>query len=75
MRVLLRNIQTGLFYAGDERWTESSALAWDFKQPDLAAKAYTEVHLSDGEIVVEEGTAVRLIHPPFPAPEAVRRPV
>ena len=36
MKVLLRDTQTGLFYAGADHWTGQHSEARDFESPDLA---------------------------------------
>ena len=38
MRVLLRNTNLGLYYAGPGRWVSSAAKALDFQETALAAK-------------------------------------
>lgn len=50
MRVLLRNEETGLFYAGHQRWIPDSGRALDFKSVEqaqaLSREAHAEVFLS-----------------------------
>src|SRR5438105_4000009 len=36
MRVLLRNTQTGLFFAGTDQWTDDQSQAMDFEATDRA---------------------------------------
>ena len=52
MKVLLRNTQTGLFYAGTEQWTEDQSLATDFEGPDRALDQVSESHLETVEVVI-----------------------
>ncbi len=52
MRVLLRNIETGLFYAGSEKWTANDAEAIDFHKTDLAIDAVWENKLQPMEILM-----------------------
>ena len=52
MRVLLHNIQTGLFYAGPKDWTDDAAQAVDFKRPDLALDLVSESKLDAVELIM-----------------------
>ena len=52
MRVLLHNIQTGLFYAGPSDWTEDPMQAIDFKRPDLALDTVFEAKLASVELIM-----------------------
>jgi hypothetical protein len=52
MKILLRDIQTGLFYAGPNEWTTGQDEAQDFKTPDVALDLVDESHLQTVEIVV-----------------------
>jgi hypothetical protein len=52
MKVLLRNIQTGLFYAGPEQWTEDQCVATDFEGPDRALDQVSESNLEAVEVVI-----------------------
>ena len=52
MKVLLRNVVTGLFYAGHARWTEAHAEALDFQRPDLALDCVGQCQLSNMELVM-----------------------
>jgi len=52
MKVLLRNTQTGLFYAGSEQWTEDQSVATDFEGPDRALDQVSESNLETVEVVI-----------------------
>jgi hypothetical protein len=57
MKILLRDTQTGLFYAGPNQWTIEQDTAQDFKTPDLAFNVIDESKLNAMEIVVHFGEA------------------
>jgi hypothetical protein len=52
MKILLRDTQTGLFYAGPNQWTTGQDTAQDFKTPDVALDLIDESQLNAMEIVV-----------------------
>ena len=52
MKILLRDTQTGLFYAGPNQWTIEQDTAQDFKTPDVALNVVDESKLNTMEIVV-----------------------
>jgi len=52
MKVLLRNKQTGLFYAGPEEWTENRTEATDFEGPDRALDQISQAQLRAMELVI-----------------------
>ncbi len=52
MKILLRDTQTGLFYAGPNQWTTGQDTAQDFKTPDVALNVVDESKLNTMEIVV-----------------------
>ncbi len=52
MRVLLRNQETGHFYAGPGIWTEKDSEAWDFQKTDSALDAVWEAKLPAVEVLV-----------------------
>ena len=52
MKVMLRNVQTGLFYVGLEQWTEDPAQAADFERPDLALDQVRDANLEKVELVI-----------------------
>ncbi len=52
MKILLRDTQTGLFYAGPNQWIEAQDGAQDFKTPDVALDVVDQSRLSAMEIVV-----------------------
>jgi hypothetical protein len=52
MKILLRDTQTGLFYAGPNQWTTGRDSAQDFKTPDVALDVIDETQLNAMEIVV-----------------------
>ncbi len=57
MKILLRDTQTGLFYAGPNQWTEGQDTAQDFKTPDMALDLVDESRLNAVEIIVHFGEA------------------
>lgn len=57
MKILLRDIRTGLFYAGPNQWTIEQDTAEDFKTPDVAFNVIDESKLNAMEIVVHFGEA------------------
>ena len=52
MRVLLRDHETGHFYAGPGKWTEDDSEAWDFQKTDSAMDAVWEAKLPAMEVLV-----------------------
>jgi hypothetical protein len=52
MKILLRDTETGLFYAGPNQWTTGQDTAQDFKSPDVAFDVIDESKLNAMEIVV-----------------------
>ncbi len=52
MKVLLRSMQTGLFYAGPEEWTENQCAARDFEGPDRALDHVSQTNLPAMEVVI-----------------------
>lgn len=52
MKVLLRDTQTGLFYAGPEQWTREQSEATDFHAPDRALDQVRDAQLSTMEVVI-----------------------
>jgi hypothetical protein len=52
MKVLLRNTQTGMFYAGPEHWTEQRSEATGFDGPDRALDEVQQGKLQAMEVVV-----------------------
>ncbi len=52
MRVLLRNTQTGLFYAGPEKWTHNDLEALDFRQTDAAMDVAWEAKTQPMEVLM-----------------------
>jgi hypothetical protein len=52
MKILLRDTETGLFYAGPNQWTTGQETAQDFKSPDIAFDVIDESKLNAMEIVV-----------------------
>jgi len=57
MKILLRDTQTGLFYAGPNQWTIEQDTAEDFKTPDVAFNVIDQSKLNAMEIVVHFGEA------------------
>ncbi len=52
MKVLLRNLETGLFYAGPDRWTKDYSEALDFQQTELAIDRVSEARLPGMEVLI-----------------------
>ncbi len=52
MKVLLRNTQTGLLYAGPDQWTQDYAEALTFTDMNSALDRVTETHLSGVEVLM-----------------------
>jgi hypothetical protein len=52
MRVLLRNIETGLFFQGPEQWTARPKLARDFEHGTDAIKFVYDSGLKDMELLL-----------------------
>jgi hypothetical protein len=52
MNVLLRNTETGLLYAGPDKWTEDYSEAVDFQQPDLALDCVETENLEEVEVLM-----------------------
>ena len=52
MKILLRDTETGLFYAGPNQWTTGEDAAQDFKTPDVALDLVDESRIHAMEIVV-----------------------
>ena len=65
MRVLLRNTQTGLFYAGPDQWTEDHSGAVDFEATDRALDRVSEAKLQTVEVLM------RFEDPHFEIPLAI----
>jgi hypothetical protein len=52
MKILLRNTQTGLFYAAPDQWTSNHPEAYDFGKTDLALDAVRDGKLKGIELLV-----------------------
>jgi hypothetical protein len=52
MRVLLRNTQTGLFYAGPDQWTQERSEALDFEATDRALDRVSQAKLQAMEVLM-----------------------
>lgn len=52
MRVLLRNTQSGLFYAGPDQWTEERSEALDFEATDRALDRVSQAKLPAMEVLM-----------------------
>jgi hypothetical protein len=52
MKVLLRNLESGLFYAGSDQWTEEHSEAMDFERPDVALDCVGQAKLVKVEVVM-----------------------
>ncbi len=53
MRVLLRNTDTGLYYAGPGQWSERTWDAFDFERVERAAQIYALEDVAYAQIVLE----------------------
>jgi hypothetical protein len=52
MKVLLRQTQTGLFYAGADQWTGEHEQARDFENPECALQQVSVASLAGVEVIV-----------------------
>ncbi len=52
MKVLLRDTQTGLLYAGPDQWTADYAEAKDFEETDRAVDMASAAKLSGVEVLM-----------------------
>jgi hypothetical protein len=52
MKVLLRNTDTGLFYAGPDQWTNAHAQAVEFEGPHVALDTVSSGKLASVEVVI-----------------------
>ncbi len=52
MRVLLRQIKSGLYYAGGSRWTRQPSRALDIQNVDKGGRIISTKHLSGVELVL-----------------------
>ncbi len=52
MKVLLRNLETGLLYAGPEQWTTDYAQAKDFQETDRAIDTVSKAKLAAVELLM-----------------------
>jgi hypothetical protein len=52
MKILLRDMGTGLFYAGPDQWSQDAGNAQDFESPDLALDQVSEANLGQVELVM-----------------------
>ncbi len=52
MRVLLRDVQTGLYYRAGSKWTAEKAKAFDIRQMPRAVTLALEAHLEHAEILL-----------------------
>ena len=53
MKILLRNTQTGLFYAAPNRWTKNDPEAFDFEETNLALDAVRNAKLQSIEVLMK----------------------
>ena len=68
MKILLRSVQTGLFYAGPDQWTKNGPEAFDFQKTDLALDAVRDAKLKSIELLM------RFDNPDFEIPLTVVDP-
>ena len=52
MKVLLRNLQTGLFYAGPDQWSPDHLGAMDFQQTEVALDRVAQAGLRNMEVIM-----------------------
>jgi len=52
MKVLLRDTQSGLFYADADHWTGQYSEVRDFETPDLALEQVSSANLAGVEVIV-----------------------
>jgi hypothetical protein len=68
IRILLRRVQTGLYYQDLERWTPSVTEAFDFVEVEDAVKCARDSQLEGVEVVLDfndggGNIAVPVLHP------------
>jgi hypothetical protein len=74
MRVLLKNTETKLYFAGSDQWTQDTTQALDFEHIDRAVQAYTHEGLAYAEIVLEPGAVSEMAQSPLPDEEGCGKP-
>ena len=52
MKVLLRHLESGLYYAGSDQWTETHSEAMDFERPDVALDCVGQTRLTKVEVIM-----------------------
>jgi len=52
MKIILRDTETGRFYAGPEKWTEDDTEAFDFQETNLALDTVQEAKLRRIEVLM-----------------------
>ena len=52
MKILLRDLGTGLFYVGPDQWSEDADSAQDFQSPDMALDQVSSAKLGKVELVM-----------------------
>ena len=52
MKILVRCVETNLFYAGDGRWVQNSGHAFDFRCVEDAVQACREQRMVGMEVVL-----------------------
>ena len=52
MKILLRDMGTGLFYVGPNQWSEDAGSAQDFESPDVALDRVSDANLGRVELVM-----------------------
>ena len=52
MKILLRDLGTGMFYVGPDEWSEDAESAQDFESPDMALDRVSAANLGKVELVM-----------------------
>ncbi len=58
MRVMLQNSETGLFYAGPNKWTSDTVHAIDFASVPHAVEAYKHERVAFASIMMDDGPSI-----------------
>jgi len=67
MRILLRNLETNLYFVRSDEWTLDPARALNFDHVDRAAEAYTKEGIAYAEIVLVAENCIELPRPSIPS--------
>jgi hypothetical protein len=56
MRVLLRNVETGRYFLGGDKWTDDPKLALNFERSERAIQSLFGMKLTQVELIIEFGS-------------------